>query len=37
MTALMIASIAGAMITGPLGRRYGKRNLFIYALYSQAL
>jgi glycoside/pentoside/hexuronide:cation symporter, GPH family len=32
MTALMIASIGGAMITGPLGRRYGKRNLFIYAL-----
>jgi GPH family glycoside/pentoside/hexuronide:cation symporter len=31
MIALMIASIAGAMITSPLGRRLGKRNLFIYA------
>jgi GPH family glycoside/pentoside/hexuronide:cation symporter len=32
MVGLMLASIAGAMITGPLGKRYGKRNLFIYAL-----
>jgi GPH family glycoside/pentoside/hexuronide:cation symporter len=32
MVALMLASIAGAMITSPLGKRYGKRNLFIYAL-----
>ncbi len=31
MVALMIASIAGAMITSPLARRLGKRNLFIYA------
>jgi len=31
MIALMFASIAGAMITSPLGRRWGKRNLFIYA------
>ncbi len=29
MVALMLASIAGAMITSPLGKRYGKRNLFI--------
>ena len=32
MIGLMLASIAGAMITSPLGKRYGKRNLFIYAL-----
>jgi GPH family glycoside/pentoside/hexuronide:cation symporter len=32
MVGLMVASIAGAMITGVLGKRYGKRNLFIYAL-----
>lgn len=32
MVALMLASIGGAMITGPLGKRLGKRNLFIYAL-----
>jgi GPH family glycoside/pentoside/hexuronide:cation symporter len=32
MVGLMLASIAGAMITSPLGKRYGKRNLFIYAL-----
>ena len=32
MVGLMLASIAGAMITAPLGKRYGKRNLFIYAL-----
>ena len=29
---LMIASIFGAMITAPLGKRLGKRKLFIYAL-----
>ncbi|MGB5666295.1 MAG: MFS transporter [Maribacter sp.] len=29
---LMVASVAGAMITSPLGKRLGKRNLFIYAL-----
>jgi len=29
---LMLASIAGAMLTAPLGRKFGKRNLFIYAL-----
>jgi GPH family glycoside/pentoside/hexuronide:cation symporter len=28
----MLASIAGAMITSPLGKRFGKRLLFIYAL-----
>jgi glycoside/pentoside/hexuronide:cation symporter, GPH family len=32
MIALMVASIGGAMITAPLGRRLGKRKLFIYAL-----
>jgi len=32
MVGLMLASIAGAMITSPLGKRYGKRNLFIGAL-----
>jgi len=32
LVGLMIASIAGAMITGPLGKKFGKRNLFIYAL-----
>ncbi len=29
---LMIASILGAFITAPLSKKYGKRNLFIYAL-----
>jgi GPH family glycoside/pentoside/hexuronide:cation symporter len=32
MVGLMLASIAGAMITSPLGKRFGKRDLFIYAL-----
>jgi GPH family glycoside/pentoside/hexuronide:cation symporter len=32
MVALMIASIGGAMITAPLGKRWGKRKLFIFAL-----
>jgi len=32
MVALALASIAGAMITSPLGKRWGKRKLFIYAL-----
>jgi len=32
MIGLMLASIAGAMITSPLGKRFGKRDLFIYAL-----
>ncbi len=32
MVALALASIAGAIITTPLGKRYGKRNLFVYAL-----
>lgn len=32
LVGLMIASIGGAMITAPLGKRFGKRNLFIYAL-----
>jgi GPH family glycoside/pentoside/hexuronide:cation symporter len=31
MVALMIASIAGAMVTTPLAKKFGKRNLFIYA------
>ena len=29
---LMLASVAGAMVTAPLGKKFGKRNLFIYAL-----
>jgi len=29
---LMIASVLGAMITTPLSKKFGKRNLFIYAL-----
>jgi glycoside/pentoside/hexuronide:cation symporter, GPH family len=29
---LMLASVAGAMATAPLGKKLGKRNLFIYAL-----
>ncbi|MFB9057838.1 MFS transporter [Mariniflexile ostreae] len=32
MVGLMLASIAGAMITASLGKRLGKRRLFIYAL-----
>lgn len=32
MIGLMLASIGGAMITSPLGRKWGKKNLFIYAL-----
>lgn len=32
MVALMLASIVGAIITAPLGRRFGKKNLFIAAL-----
>jgi GPH family glycoside/pentoside/hexuronide:cation symporter len=32
MVMLMVASILGAMATSPLGRRFGKRKLFIYAL-----
>ncbi len=32
LVGLMLASIAGALITSPLGRRFGKRRLFIYAL-----
>ncbi len=32
LVGLMLASIVGAMITSPLGKRLGKRNLFIYAL-----
>ncbi|WP_462318323.1 MFS transporter, partial [Marinilabilia sp.] len=32
MVLLMVASIGGAMVTSPLGRKLGKRQLFIYAL-----
>ena len=32
MVGLMLASIAGAMITAPLGKKFGKKKLFIYAL-----
>jgi GPH family glycoside/pentoside/hexuronide:cation symporter len=31
MVSLMVASIAGAIITTPLAKKFGKRNLFIYA------
>ncbi len=34
---LMLASIAGAIITAPLGKKLGKRNLFIYALILSGL
>jgi GPH family glycoside/pentoside/hexuronide:cation symporter len=37
LVGLMVASIAGAMITGMLGKKFGKRNLFIYALIFSAL
>lgn len=36
LVGLMLASIAGAMITGPLGKKFGKRNLFIVALIFSA-
>jgi len=32
LVGLMLASVAGAMITSPLGKKFGKKNLFIYAL-----
>ncbi|MDY0098131.1 MAG: MFS transporter [Bacteroidales bacterium] len=37
MVALMLSSIAGAMITSPLGKRFGKRNLFIAAFIFSGL
>ncbi|MFP4289562.1 MAG: MFS transporter [Bacteroidales bacterium] len=37
LVGLMIVSIAGAMVTGVLGKRWGKRKLFIYALIFSAL
>jgi len=37
LVGLMIASIAGAMITAPLGKKLGKRKLFIYALIFSGL
>ena len=37
MVGLMLASIGGAMITSHLGKRLGKRNLFIYALIFSAV
>ena len=33
-TALMAASIAGALMTAPLARKFGKRNLFIGSLFA---
>jgi glycoside/pentoside/hexuronide:cation symporter, GPH family len=36
LVALMLSSIAGAMVTGPLGKLWGKRKLFIYALIFSA-
>ncbi|GGD18221.1 MFS transporter [Hyunsoonleella pacifica] len=32
LVALMLASIGGAMLTAPLAKKIGKKNLFIYAL-----
>jgi GPH family glycoside/pentoside/hexuronide:cation symporter len=32
MIGLTLASIGGAMVTAPLGRKFGKKRLFIYAL-----
>ncbi|AXT60772.1 MFS transporter [Aquimarina sp. AD10] len=32
LVGLMLASIAGAFFTAPLSKKFGKRNLFIYAL-----
>jgi len=32
MVGLTLASIGGAMVTAPLGRKFGKKRLFIYAL-----
>ena len=37
MVALALASILGAMITSPLGKRWGKRKLFIFALIFSGL
>jgi GPH family glycoside/pentoside/hexuronide:cation symporter len=37
MVGLMLASIAGAMVTSPLGKRFGKRSLFIFALIFSGL
>ena len=37
MIGLMLASIAGAMLTSPLGKRIGKKYLFIYALIFSAV
>jgi GPH family glycoside/pentoside/hexuronide:cation symporter len=37
MIGLMLASIAGAMVTSPLGKRFGKRSLFIFALIFSGL
>lgn len=37
MTGLMIASIAGAIITTPLSKKYGKKNLFMAALVFSAV
>ena len=34
LTAIMVASIAGALATGPLSRRFGKRNLFVATLFA---
>lgn len=37
MTGLMIASIVGAMITAPISKKIGKKNLFIAALISSGV
>ena len=37
MIGLMLASIGGAMVTSPLGKKFGKKNLFIIALIFSGL
>ena len=34
LTAIMVASIVGALVTGPLARRFGKRNVFVGSLLA---
>ena len=37
LVGLMVASVLGAMATAPLGKRFGKKTLFIYALIFSGL
>ena len=36
LTAIMVASIFGALATGPLAKRFGKRNVFVGSLFAAA-